>query len=1017
MDAQGVWESIETQAGEAVDEKKSKMAKAYIFQAIPEDILLQVAKKETTKEVWKSLKTRYLGADRVQKARLHTIKSDFEALRMKEGETIDEFAGKLSGLNSKYNSLGSTLDDSVLVRKLLDSVPDKYLQLVASIEQYADIDTMPFEEATGRLKAYEDRLRLRSENSSGEASLLLTRSEGKPPHKSHGGSSFVGGRGRGSHQQERGGRSGGRGRGSTRGRGGRGSHSSPRDNNNSHWRGRDKSHIKCFNCEKHGHYASECPNPKQNEEKVNLTQTQEEEAALLLTVWGEESDDWVLLNEDKVFPVSKENEEDTWYLDNGASNHMTGVREYFAELDENVTGLVRFGDGSRVQIKGKGTILVECKNKEQLVIPEVYYIPALRSNILSLGQMTEEGYRVEMLHEFLRMHDERNRLIMKVQRSKNRLYKIVLHTTQPVCLSSRLDDTSWLWHARLGHVNFRVIEAMVEKGMVQGVPKIHHPTQVCEGCLIAKQTRQSYPQEAQWQAGNPLELVHADLCGPITPQTSAGNRYFLLFVDDYSRYMWVFMIKTKDEVFQTFKKFKMQVESEGQYKLKALRTDRGGEFTSTQFTNYCNNEGIKRQLTAPYSPQQNGVVERRNRTILGVTRSLLKAMSVPERLWGEAVRHAVQILNRVPTKGVKDMTPYEGIHGRKPALGHFRVFGCVAHAKIPSNKLTKLSDRSIALVYLGNEQGSKAYRLLNPKTNQICVARDVVFEENAKWNWAEVQESGPILSNTWTKFPSVITEQNSVGFNDPVQDETLSPTSQQNENDPQSPPSLSAPTNSSTGGPSNTLRHAGSIMTPTSEGSPEVDRSTYDDTLVRGFRLLSDIYHEAQHLEDESDELMYAGEEPTTFEEATGKHEWRDAMKNELESIEKNNTWRLTNLPKGKKAIGLKWVFKLKKNAEGRVTKHKARIVAKGYVQRKGIDFDEVFAPVARLETIRMLLALAANEGWKVHHLDVKSAFLNGVLQEDVYVSQPDGFVIAGKEHMVYKLNKALYGLRQAPRA
>lgn len=162
---------------------------------------------------------------------------------------------------------------------------------------------------------------------------------------------------------------------------------------------------------------------------------------------------------------------------------------------------------------------------------------------------------------------------------------------------------------------------------------------------------------------------------------------------------------------------------------------------------------------------------------------------------------------------------------------------------------------------------------------------------------------------------------------------------------------------------------------------------------------------------------MYAGEEPTTYEEASSEEEWIKAMKQELESIEKNDTWKLTHLPKGQKAIGLKWVFKLKKDAEGNVTKYKARIVAKGYVQKKGIDFDEVFAPVARLETIRALLALAASGGWKVHHLDVKSAFLNGFLQEEVYVTQPTGFVIEGKENMVYRLNKALYGLRQAPRA
>ena len=306
--------------------------------------------------------------------------------------------------------------------------------------------------------------------------------------------------------------------------------------------------------------------------------------------------------------------------------------------------------------------------------------------------MTEEGYKIEMLHQYLRVHDVHGRLVMKVQRSKNRLYKITLKTSQPICMATSIDDEAWLWHARLGHVNFRVMESMVEKGLVEGVPKIKHPTQVCDGCLVAKQVKQPFPKEAMWRASKPLELIHADLCGPITPQTLAGNRYFMLMVDDFSRYMWVHMLKSKDEAFATFKKFKAQVENESPYKVKVLRTDRGGEFTSQAFSEFCNKEGIKRQLTAPYSPQQNGVVERRNRTVLEATRSFLKTMSVPERLWGEAVRHAVYVLNRMPTKGVKNMTPYEGWKGKKPTLHHVKVFGCLAHMKKPSNQLTKLSD-------------------------------------------------------------------------------------------------------------------------------------------------------------------------------------------------------------------------------------------------------------------------------------------------------------------------------------
>jgi hypothetical protein len=170
-------------------------------------------------------------------------------------------------------------------------------------------------------------------------------------------------------------------------------------------------------------------------------------------------------------------------------------------------------------------------------------------------------------------------------------------------------------------------------------------------------------------------------------------------------------------------------------------------------------------------------------------------------------------------------------------------------------------------------------------------------------------------------------------------------------------------------------------------------------------------------LDSEGEALLAETKEPTCYVDATGNPEWEVAMENEIQSIEKNKTWTLTDLPLGQKPIGLKWVFKLKKNAEGVVMKHKARLVAKGYVQKHGIDYDEVFAPVAIIDTVKLLLSLAANRGWEVHHLDVKIAFLNGELEEEVYVGQPEGYAVKGKEKQVYKLSKALYGLKQAPRA
>ncbi|XP_023731340.1 uncharacterized protein LOC111879096 [Lactuca sativa] len=328
MDAHGLWDTIEPPTGVVVDEKKSKQARAFIFQSIPEKMLAQAAKKKTTKEAWDSLKSRYVGSERVQKARLWVLKSEFEALQMKETETIDEYVGKISSMISKFGSAGAILEDEEL-------------------------------EASGHLKAYEDRLQLRKANSSGDNALLLAKLEGSSSHRSP---SKTGGRGRGA-SSDRGGRSGTWGRGSTRGSGRRWGGSSRQEANNSNRKPREKSHIRCYECQELGHYASECNAKKHQDQEVNLA-ADEDGPALLLTVHGEENTSMVLLNEEKVYPNQLKEKEDNnmWYLDNGASNHMTGFKDLFAELDEKVTGQVRFGDGSKVPIKGKGTLLFDCKN-------------------------------------------------------------------------------------------------------------------------------------------------------------------------------------------------------------------------------------------------------------------------------------------------------------------------------------------------------------------------------------------------------------------------------------------------------------------------------------------------------------------------------------------------------------------------------------------------------------------------------------------------------------------------------
>lgn len=713
----------------------------------------------------------------------------------------------------------------------------------------------------------------------------------------------------------------------------------------------------------------------------------------------------MLINEEKVIPkLAKEDdinsvESNVWYLDNGASNHMTGSKSKFDRLDEQVQGRVKFGDGSMVQIEGKGSIVLQCKNGESRTLENVYYIPSLRSNIVSLGQLSEEGHKVVMCGVFLWIRDNQGKLLMKVKRSANRLYKVLLYTMESKCMLTRYENDNWLWHYRLGHVNFKALQLMSRMNMAHGLPNIDQPKENCSGCLMAKQTRKGFPQNTEFHAKKPLELVHGDLCGPISPCTPAGNRYILLLVDDYSRVMWIYLLKNKNDAFDAFKKFRALVEKGPDKKIETFRTDRGGEFLSKEFLQYCEEAGISRQFTAPYSPQQNGVVERRNRTMIEMARSLLKEMEMPLYLWGEAVRHSIYLLNRLPTRAVSGMTPYEAWSGKKPHLEHIRVFGCLAYMKLPTVNLKKLDDSSKAVVHLGKEPGTKAYRLFDPETNKISVSRDVLFEERRVWNWSQFSTPRASRLENFVVFTG--------GMHEHEQTETI-----EDESGNTYTPSSATRSNQSTNNeytPQSSQRSSASVSSNTSSD---------EDSQPRPLRFLEDIYNETEPVELAEDELMLMGiDEPVNYSQAAKEGEWRKAMRVEIDAVERNNTWVLTELPTGRKAIDLKWIYKIKRDADGQIIKYKARIVAKGYVQKQGVDFEEVFAPVTRIETIRLLLALAAKNSWEVHHLDVKTAFLNGEIAEEVYVSQPEGFVKRGKERLVYKLLKALYGLRQAPRA
>lgn len=337
IEDQGVWEAVELAKGAVVDVWLDKKARSHLLQALPEDLLMQVVKKTMAKEVWDCLKTRFVGADRIKNTRLQTLKSDFDAMRMNDDESLDQYADRLTGMSIRYANLGGTLNDAEMVKKLFDTVPEQFLSVITAIKQFYDLDKMLFEEAVGRLKTYEERTHPRAVGGGGisDGQILYTQTMCEVRQKKDGVDSSSSNKGKAS--ADSGNRSRGRSRGS---RGGL-----PRKDraSGSGSSGRDKSHIRCFNYDELGHYSTQCRSPMKKEE-AHLVRADVIESALLLAVSEEislvrqESHNIILLNEENVSPEfliveRAEASTDVWYLDNGASNHMTGDKEKFRELD------------------------------------------------------------------------------------------------------------------------------------------------------------------------------------------------------------------------------------------------------------------------------------------------------------------------------------------------------------------------------------------------------------------------------------------------------------------------------------------------------------------------------------------------------------------------------------------------------------------------------------------------------------------------------------------------------------
>lgn len=952
-------------------EKKKKDQKAlfYIHQCVDAKIFEKIAESTTAKAAWDTLVRCYGGNATVKKVKLQSLRKQYENLNMKHNEKVADYVSRIITVTNEMKTCGETISEQMIVEKVLRSLTAQFDHIVVAIEQSKDTSTMKIDELQGSLEALELRVIERGNGKETDQALQAASKENWREIKKKQWLDKKAKQNPNSSDKDKGKSLADKAESSNKG----GYNSKFNKKKNF-----DKRKIQCYNCDRFGHFADECwsgagkwKKPEKGTEQANLAQDSSDTEPVMLMVTT--NDEGVVV--------------DWWYLDTGCSNHLTGNRQWLINYDSSKESRIRCADDEYLVAEGMGDVLVKLKDGGTVLIENVWYVPGMKSNLMSVGQLLEKGYSVTMRDAVLQLFDNSDKLVLKSKLSRNRTFKCNVKDSGVKVLSTVTESQSWLWHRRFGHLNFKSLTQLSEKELVTGMPKIGVCDKTCDVCLKGKQTRLPFADQSPMRASSPLHAVSSDICGPIEVPTLGGNKYFITFIDEFTRMIWLYVIKQKSEALEVFKKFKAVAETQSGQKLKILRTDGGGEYTSKAFEEFCEAQGVVHEVTPPYTPQHNGLAERRNRTLLDMARSMLKQKNMPHEFWGEAVTTSAYILNRCPTKSLKLKVPMEVWSGKKPSVSHLRVFGSLCYNHIPDVKRTKLQDKSEVMVLIGYHS-TGGYKLYNPKLKKTCISRDLLIKEDESWDWeiGEVKfKAAPeidICSDSESDDHSAA-EVNNDGVNGVV-----------------------APNDDV---PGDVVHDVPATPAVRPQRQKQLPRRLQDCEVLPDSAVTDegDLIHFA----------LLADAEPVNFTEALKISEWRAAMEDELRSIERNHTWDLVQLPKNKKPISVKWVFKLKLDPEGRIVKHKARLVARGFLQKQGVDYTEIFAPVARHETVRVIVSLASNKGWSLTHLDVKSAFLNGALEETVFVTQPPGFELEGKEEMVYKLNKALYGLKQAPRA
>ncbi|KAE8710243.1 Adenylate kinase 4 [Hibiscus syriacus] len=667
----------------------------------------------------------------------------------------------------------------------------------------------------------------------------------------------------------------------------------------------------------------------------------------------------------------------SWFVDSGATHHITlDATELVDGSDYTGAGKLTVGNDSGLSITKIGQASI-CNASRALILSDLLYVPSITKKLVSVSKLARDnGVFLEFHAGYCMVRDER---------------------TGVVLLRGREVD------------GFNLNKDLLP---------------VWVSCHMGKSHRLSF-HASQTQYERPFQLVFSDLWGPGHVESN-GFKYYVSFVDAFSRHSWVYMLKNKGQAVHAFQLFQKLVRTQFGQEIKVVQTDWGGEYRSLSAV--LAQGGIQHRVTCPHTSQQNGVVERKHRHLFEMSLTLLARASLPLKYWSFAVVTTAHLINRLPTKVLQGCTPFEKLFGQPPTshpcvfLGYsmnHRGYQCLAtdgriyvsrHVVFDEREFPFAKSGAVTNVIPTESMCNGNSLVVVPGAQSVCGNSPQAVVQEARsapictGEVPEVVEVGASSSrvNQHTKSVSVGESQtgNLVGENQ----HTGSISVGESRNDSLVGVIQDQVLDNETGCVANASGHveAASLCPSVQNAHPMVTRSK------RG--IFKPKVFVAQSRGDNG--------EPCSVAQALQDPQWREAVLDEYDALVSNGTWTLEPLPKGRAAVGCKWLFKVKFNVDGFVLKHKARLVTRGYSQVPGHDFSDTFSPVVKTTTINVVLSLAVARGWSLRQVDVNNAFLNGELGEEVYMVQPPGFerVASDGTRLVCRLKKALYGLRQAPR-